>query len=330
MDHAGETSWSLIHREGKATRWVGAALCGLTVCAGCILLLEAVCRFGLGLGHPVLVAPDAACEYTFKPDQNLFRDFAHIRINRFAMRSDEIPAQHSPGTLRLMFVGDSITYGTSRVDQCDIFTEILHRELPALVHRPVEVLNASAGGWAIDNELSYVRSRGTFDSDVVVLVLNSGDVWQSRATLAQMGSTHLKNNSMAIVELYNFYIKPRLFREPPRMDAGDFVGYDVEGATRANLLDLEVFQQLVEQRHARMAIVFTPFQGLVYNSGPQAGILRKWCAAHGVSLLDLTPDQVPFTSEQITLDHGLHFNAQGHRVVADAIERHWPKLIGVQ
>jgi hypothetical protein len=125
-------------------------------------LLEAMLRFGLGLGNPVLIAEDSACAYILKPDQDVFRFFSHTHVNHFGMRSDEVPALRDPHTLRILFVGDSITYGTSRIDQRQIFPEILHRDLRSIVQRPVEVLNASASSWAIDNELSYVRSRGRF------------------------------------------------------------------------------------------------------------------------------------------------------------------------
>ena len=50
------------------------------------------------------------------------------------MRSDDFHIAKPIGTDRLMFVGDSLAYGTTRIDQEKIFTEILHPELPALVH----------------------------------------------------------------------------------------------------------------------------------------------------------------------------------------------------
>jgi hypothetical protein len=329
MDNLREPKRNRPGSEVKWRQWTRATLFALGASAICVLLLEAVLRFVLGLGHPVLVVPDTACEYTLKPNQNLYRDFGHTRINRYGMRADEVPALRRPDTLRVMFVGDSITYGTSRVDQNDLFTEILHRELPAVVHKPVEVLNASASAWAIDNELSYLRSRGTFDSDVVVLVLNTGDLVQTRSYITQVGDLPFQNESTAIGEFYQRFLKPRFLFVPRRVDAGDLVVGEAESAVRANLHDLDLIQELAEQHHARLAIVFTPFQFLVGNSQQEAGILRQWSGLHRVPLLDLTPYQAPFTSEQITLDHGTHFNSRGNRVVADAIKHLWPALLGV-
>lgn len=101
-------------------------------------------RVVFGLGHPIVVASDAACDYIEAPNQHTSRFFRMVDINKYGMRSAPFAAQPAPGVLRIMFVGNSVTYGTSRIGQADIFTQILRRELPPIAHRPVEVLNASA------------------------------------------------------------------------------------------------------------------------------------------------------------------------------------------
>ena len=293
---------------------------------------ECFLRLALGLGNPVLIAPDAACEYILKPDQDLHRFFVHTHINHFGMRSDEIPASRKPGTLRLMFVGDSVTYGTSHVDQKDIFSEILRRELPSIVHRSVEVFNASASAWAPSNEVSFVRSRGTFDSDLVFLVLNSGDLGQPRSTISSTGDDlQLRRPSSAISELYTRAIKPRLFHETPRQDAGDNVNDDAKDTIHANLGELERLNSFVRSKHAVLVIVYIPFQKQISTSGPpSARILEEWTQSRRVPFMDISSAIAPHTIEELSLDGGYHFNTQGHRVIADAIERLWPSVMAAQ
>lgn len=301
---------------------VTLALVALVVMAECVL------RFGLGLGNPVLITPDPACNYTLKPNQDIFRFFAHTFINSYGMRSDEVPAYRVPHSLRLMFVGDSITYGTSRVDQSKIFTEILHRDLPSIAHQPVEVLNASASAWAIDNELSYVRSRGIFHSDIVLLVLNSGDLAQPRNTMAQVGDDlPQKREATAIGELWTRYIGPRILGLHRHVDAGDNTNDQAGDVIRANVTELEAFRVLVTSQHARMVLVYVPFRkDLATASAASDATLHAWAATHQVPLFDLTSAESPYSAREITLDGGIHFNEKGHRLVADAIERAWPSL----
>jgi hypothetical protein len=291
-------------------------------------VIEAILRFGFGLGNPVLIQSDSACSYVLKPDQDVVRFLVRTRINHLGMRSDEVADAHVPGTLRLLFVGDSITYGTTRVDQKDIFTEVLHRELPAIVHRPVEVLNASAGAWAPDNELSYIESRGIFHSDVVLLVLNDGDLTQPRATIADVSdSLPQKRPLTAIGELWARYIRPRLARDMERKDAGDSVNKKDGKVERENLADLDRLEQFVTSHGAKLSVIYIPFRKDVpQESEPSRSILRAWSNAHHVGFCDLTASEGQYLSENITFDHGIHLNARGHLVVAREIEQFWPEL----
>jgi len=312
------------YRNFRQPGTLRAAIWSLIVLITLLLGTECVLRFVLGLGNPVLIQSDPACGYLLKPHQDVYRFFAHTRTDGYGMRSDAASEWPAPGALRLLFVGDSITYGTSRVDQSQLFTEILHRELPARLHRPVEVLNASAGAWAIDNELSFVRSRGTFHAQIVVLVLNSGDLSQPRSTISQVGEgLPSRRESTALGELYTRYLTPKIFHRKVKTDSGDLADYNAEETVRSNLADLDQFRALVSAHGAQMVLVYTPFQIDVPGGRHWAEILRGWSTTHQVPLLDLSPFQAPYPFRQITLDKGIHFNAQGHRVVADAIEQLW-------
>jgi lysophospholipase L1-like esterase len=309
-----------------------------TVVILCILLIvlfgavESALRFGLGLGNPILIAPDPDCSYILKPDQDVVRFFARTHINHYGMRSDDVPVSRKPGTLRLLFVGDSITYGTARVDQKAIFTELLHRDLPAIVHRPVEVLNASASAWAPDNELSFLQSRGIFHSDIILLVLNDGDLTQPRSTIEDVGDNlPIKRPATAMEELYTRFIRPRMSHLLTKTDAGDTVALNSESVIHKNLADLDSIDELVRGQGATVVIVYIPFRRDIPDiSRPSASTLKAWSEARNVAMLDLTSAEAPEPSSQITLDNGVHFNSRGHLVIADAIERSWPEVVRVR
>jgi hypothetical protein len=292
------------------------------------LLTEALLRFVLGLGNPILIQPDAACSYILKPDQDVTRFFVHTHINHYGMRSDEVLASRQPGSVRLMFVGDSITYGTTRVDQRQIFTELLHRELPAQLHRQVEVLNASASAWAPDNELAYLRSRGIFQSDIVLLVLNDGDLTEPRSTLADVGADLPQQRPLtAIGELLTRYVRPRLLHFTQKTDAGDQLSANADAQTRINLANLDAVRALVTSQGARLAILYIPFRrDIPPPASSQAAILKSWTDTNHVPMFDLTSAEAPYTAAQITLDNGIHLNAKGHQIIADVIEKNWSHL----
>ncbi len=144
-------------------------------------------RYVLGLGNPLLSEHDAAAGYVIDPDQHVRRFFCNTDINHWSMRSPAVTPVKPAGTYRILLIGDSMTYGSTQIDQKEIFSSLLQAELPARLHTPVEVLNASAGAWAVGNELGYLRSRGTFGADLVVLVVNSGDAAQPPSQLSDVG-----------------------------------------------------------------------------------------------------------------------------------------------
>jgi hypothetical protein len=289
---------------------------------------EVTFRLLLGLGDPVLVAPDAACGYITKPNQRIFRFFVHTRINRFGMRSEEISRGRPPGVVRVLFVGDSITYGTTHVDQSKIFTELVDKGLPAILHSPVQVLNVSASAWAPDNEWSWVRSRGIFESNLVLLVLNDGDLAQPRATIDQVAELPQKRPLSAIGEVWSRFVMPRILHVAPRTDAGD-AAVPSAITERENLEDLYRFRSLVADQHGRMALVFVPFRRDIPTPSSSAEtVLRNWADQNEVPFLDVTSALSRYSVDQICIYDHTHLNALGNQVVGDEILRQWPELGG--
>jgi hypothetical protein len=138
---------------------------------------ELTARLAFGLGDPPLFVLDDRIEYLMKPSST-YRPFHHVySVNSHSMRSAEFPEiKVSKEELRVLVVGDSIINGGVRVDQSELATEVLRSTLVQETNRSVIVGNASAGSWGPVNELEYLKRFGTFNADVVVLVLNSDDL----------------------------------------------------------------------------------------------------------------------------------------------------------
>jgi GDSL-like Lipase/Acylhydrolase family len=294
--------------------------CFLLLCISAPLVTEIALRYVLGLGNPVLIAPDSVCGYTLKPDQDIYRFFVHTHVNHWAMRSDDVPINPTPGTLRIIFLGDSITYGTSHVDQSDIFTGILHRELTKIARRPVEVLNASAGGWAIENELAYLRSRGTFGAALVVDVLNSGDLSQPPAELSSVDSDFfVKRPRTAIGELWD-----RFYPKTSRTDASEMTEARNAAIMKQNVADLDEISALAEKNRARFVLVYIPFRAdLPLPSEESRKVFAGWARKNGATFVDLTDLEAQYQAKRITFD-GEHLNKQGNRLAASYLETHLP------
>ncbi len=293
--------------------------------AACVSISESALRYFCGLGNPVTVSTDKNCEYIITPNQHKLRFGKHIDINEFGMRSGPIHTRR-PEELRILLVGDSVLYGTSRVGQEQIFTGLLERDLPTKLHRPVEILNASASAWAISNEVDYIRSRGIFGAGLVLLVLNSADLSQPRAKMNGVGELPARSYPCAWCEVWERFLKPKVLQQNARKDAGTTVENDPQQIQR-NLQLLEEFRSIVTTGRARMGIIFVAVREYVpehaEKSAPDS--LFVWAQARQVPLLDLTRFETRFRTRDFTLD-GIHLSILGNKVVATAIENDWKNL----
>ena len=288
-----------------------------------LVLVEELPRM-VGLGNPVLLQADPSCQYFVRPNQYHYRFLVHTRINAYGMRSDDFQQEKPDGTYRIMFLGDSIVYGTTRIDQSKIFTEILHRELPSIFHRPTEVLNASANAWAIPNELAYLKSRGTFHSDLVLLVLNEDDLDQALSTANDVGSAfYFKKPACAICELVQHYSMVR------KVDAGTTLQINIPQED-ANLRDLDTLREIVLSSGAKFAILFVPFRKDISSSRPTViqSKLVNWAESRRVLIIDTTPRLARLTIKEASVDGGIHLSAAGNRAVANAVEHSADNLQG--
>jgi lysophospholipase L1-like esterase len=300
---------------------------GIFIAAG--LLFFAFTEFGLrtvfGLGHPLRYAPDPACGYFPLPNQQTRRLRARTMTNDLGMRSPEFSAAKPDGTLRLLFLGDSLTFGTILIDQNQIFVERIRRELAAKLGRPVEELNASANSWAIGNELGFLQSRGTFQSDYLILVLNTGDLNQPFATLSEVQGepTLLERTAVGEVAAKRWPFR----RGKPPAGAGMTVG-DNPTAREENLRDLSTIADISRAQGVKFLVVYVPFRGTVgggVESTPTA--LLQWAAGERADFLDLTPALAAHEARLVTQQDGVHLNAFGNGVVADALEPYLEKKI---
>lgn len=319
--------------DAPKSRWQRRLASAICSGIGVVVIVDLVLRGVLGLGNPVLYQFSPRAGYVLAPSQATLRFFAWNRINRWGMRCPNFTLARPKGTYRVMFIGDSVTYGTTFVDQSKIFTSRLTKLLPKIMHKPVQVLNASCGAWATGNEVGYLKARGTYNSNLVVLVMNTGDLNQPFNTQPLRPDSPYPSAPpfCAISELWFRYLWPRIRGAAPFRDAGSFVPSTPQMPPDINTL-LDRAKAICERHGARFAIVFHPFRGKSWNQAPYPGdfrLLRRWCERKNVPLLNLTSAYAPYSAAKVYYS-GVHLKPFGNRLAAQAIAADWPQLCGVR
>jgi hypothetical protein len=98
-------------------------------------------------------------------------DFAvDVSISDQGLRDRSYPEARTPGTRRMLVLGDSFAWGYG-VEQAEIWHEVLEARHPGW-----EIINAGVAGYGTDQQLLYLERRGLeFEPDVVLLLLHPND-----------------------------------------------------------------------------------------------------------------------------------------------------------
>ncbi|MGO9484239.1 MAG: SGNH/GDSL hydrolase family protein [Rhodomicrobium sp.] len=299
----------------------------------CIAITEICLRLIFGLGTPVLILPDkgeaqGGYGYIPAPDQNVRRFFARNKINHFSMRSDDFSVTKPANHFRVLFIGDSVTYGTTYIDQTHIFTSLVASGLPERIGCSVDVLNVSAGGWAPSNEVGFLKRKGTFEADIVIIVLNTADLNQPFAGFQPGPGFPTEQPLTALGEAWTRYLAPRLLgAQGVAPDPGSIPSQPIAMAEQTSgvLAKLEEARTYTLAHNAVFGVVYIPSRSKIWD-GADFQLAKKmlvdWAKSNNVPLADLTRDFAGKALDEVYLDKGdahIHLTSPGHRIVASRL-----------
>jgi GDSL-like Lipase/Acylhydrolase family len=298
---------------------------------GVLILLEVSLRLLLGLGNPPLYIADQDIGYLLAPQQQTRRFGNRILINEYSMRSANISQNRPSSTFRLFLLGDSVANGAWWTDQektiSALMEQYLSRNLPQnsqfSQYSQVEVLNASANSWGPRNELAYLRRFGIFQSQVLILLLNTDDLFATAPTSLPVGRDYNYPDHkplLALTEAYTrLFIRPKPIAEMVQVNAekGDRVGF--------NLNAIAEIQAIATQNHSQLLLAITPLKREIGQPGPKdyeqkaRQRLQEFTQQQNIVYIDFLSkfNQVKKT-ETLYRDH-IHLSTEGNQLVSDTI-----------
>jgi hypothetical protein len=118
---------------------------------------------------PGIFQPDQDFIYLEKPQLPF-----HIYINSLGYRGPEIALKKPPGTIRILCLGDSLTFGDF-VDDHETFPYRL-QELFNKGHARTEIVNAGVGGSTVIDQFYFLQKSVAIEPDVVILTFFLNDL----------------------------------------------------------------------------------------------------------------------------------------------------------
>lgn len=272
-------------------------LARLGLAAAALLLVLALAELGmrvLGVGQVMTYDRDTRFGYAMHPSQVISTYGDPIEINALGLRGPPVLDPKPPGIVRVLFLGDSITYGGGRVYEGDLFCRLVEARAREDGFR-VEAVNVSAPGWGPQNWTAWVEAHGLLDADAIVMVIPAVDRARPFGVLEAYGMVDEK----PVLRLSTLWLKAKSVRlqSVPLTDE----------ALELNIAALTRLKTLAGARP--LLAVFVPSQG----EDPRAD---RW-----LPFQTLFPDALDLRGRFGERDYfdTEHFTAAGHRVIAEGI-----------
>ena len=330
MDAAPPSSFK---RRPRAVRWL-RALAAVGIVAVLLLGAMELGARALGLGAPILYY--STVEGGVRPLARQASERvggARVTIDENGFRSvSTVPAADS-SALRILYLGGSVTWGGSQVDDPDTYAEQASEVVRAATGRPVYAMNAGVNGASLLNaaEVYAVESER---ADVIVWLFPWGSTVRPYISLGPLLPARLAPRFAAVelVDQLLFRYWLGAFREssapgepftvddlPPGYD--DVAAHETEARRAANLAALQSVVADARRRGVPILVGVTPtVRGdapLPVPSEAQAALDEARAAgavvfdAHAVVAAEGGPDG-------LFLD-GVHFSPAGHHAIGAAL-----------
>ena len=275
-----------------------------------------------------------------------------VSINGKGLRGREVPDARIPNRRRILFIGDSVTFGFG-VEEQQTLPAVVESLLNTTSPESTETVNGGVTGYSSWQELEWLSKEGVrYDPDVIVLtfVLNDVTDWLSlrkfggwdegvrfinTSLVDELATT---SNIMYFVRMVGAKIRfGKLFQEGALREEQLYVGHlayfpdrpDVRDAWRRTLEVVDKVVALCRERSVPLVLVVFPYTFQLDNpaslSAPQ-GVLGDYAAHRGLPFVDLLPvfdSRMRSSGEPPTaffLDD-LHPTARGDSVAADTLVR---------
>ena len=184
-------------------------LLGLTIC-------EIMGRL-IGLGNPILYYSDPLIGYRLKPNQRVKRlKNTFITTNHEGFRVNNL--EDNKYFTKIVFVGDSVTYGGSYIDDSDLFSALFCKNSFEMD----SCLNGAINSWGLHNMGRFISNFNIY-SDIkpkkFILVVLPGDEHRNLRSLSD--TPFWKNtpkNPKAINEILRFIFLKHII---PKLESND-------------------------------------------------------------------------------------------------------------
>lgn len=122
-----------------------------------------------GLGNPIIYEKSRLTGYNIQPNQEIIRRGQKIKINNRGMRSSRNWDNNS--MKKIIFFGDSVTYGGSIISNKDLFSEQLCKNLNENKKNKFLCGNLGANGYNLYSIIRSIKYKNFDNEDLIIVTI---------------------------------------------------------------------------------------------------------------------------------------------------------------
>jgi lysophospholipase L1-like esterase len=273
-----------------------------------------------GLGNVVLYQNSIINGYDLKANQSITnRRGNSIIINNKGMRSnnDWIKSYEK----KILFVGDSVTYGGSIVSNHQLFSEIICN---ALNTKKIEYFcgNYAVNGYSIVSMINKIKYKDFNDEEFIIIVLTASDLERNFHNLYSQPffSKKIENYFPALTELMHIYIEKFIYKNKHEKNTSEL---EINSEKYKSFVknNIETLANETKKTKKKIVLIYSPEISEITN--PNKFIFYKKTLKNNFSnFVDMTNyinDKKNFNT--IYYDH-IHLNAEGHEFYSAVIKNY--------
>ncbi|MBI4327060.1 MAG: SGNH/GDSL hydrolase family protein [Chloroflexi bacterium] len=304
----------------------------------CFLLLEITIRF-MGYGNVEIYEADPLLYWRNKPNQNCRTTVERkpVHINSQGTRGPEFAIPKPANTLRILTLGDSITFGWG-LSEPETYSGLLEKHLQEALgpRKKVEVLNGGVNSWSYAQMYAFLRDRAlAYQPDFVIL--GEANLWtqfseKNSPDFVQKFLWRIRfKNFLRRFAIYHYFIEVRMrnfytkfrskfipinpqndtfFKEQQQKDPEAFFRQAMENIC-----------QLAQSKGIKPILLFIPTVNDLSPTNQPITLRLKQTVSQksNVPLLDLRADMRAGGKAYYLEGDPVHPNAEGDRVIAQRL-----------
>lgn len=280
--------------------------------------------FGLGKvvvyqSHPI---------YGYRPiaNQLVSRDNGHtnIKINNLGLRANQDWLEKIPNKKRILFLGDSVTYGGSYIDNQDLFSTLAFKN-----NRNIETANAGVNAWGILNIHGLIKNLNFIPADIYITLVPEGDFYRG---LNGIGGQPFwtRKPKYALEELWQHGAYVLSLKKNPGLLIRSLPLQEQEKTVELAVLALKEYDEYLKQQGFQHYIFITPTLPQVVENTENDLLIKNSLDNNKLDYVYIR-NKIPQNltqSQKTNLFHdAIHLSQKGHALWAEIIQKEIePKL----